>query len=153
MGERSTLEDMKSPGDPSIDALYKVRKGRVEFADVPELAFLVIDGRGAPEGEAFHNAIQALYSVSYGAHFAMRKATGDAPRVMALEALWWVEGGDAQATMERIAAGETSMGESDRDQWRWRAMIMQLAPIDAAVIEPAITEAKAKKDIASLSAL
>jgi len=153
MGERSTLEDMKSPGDPSIDALYKVRKGRVEFADVPELAFLVIDGRGAPEGEAFHNAIQALYSVSYGAHFALKKATGDAPRVMALEALWWVEGADAQATMERIAVGEARMDESDREQWHWEAMIMQLPPIDEAVVEAAILEAKAKKDIASLSAV
>jgi hypothetical protein len=45
------------------------------------------------------------------------------------------------------------MNESDRDTWRWRAMIMQLAPIDAARIDQAITEAKAKKDIASLSAL
>jgi len=45
------------------------------------------------------------------------------------------------------------MNESDRDQWHWRAMIVQLAPIDAAVIEAAIIEAKAKKDIASLSAV
>jgi hypothetical protein len=144
---------MKSTGDPLIDALYSVRKGKVELVDVPELGFLVIEGAGDPAGEAFHDATQALYSVSYGAHFAMKKATGDAPRVMALEALWWVEGADAQATMERIAAGETSMGESDRDQWRWRAMIMQPAPIDAAAIEQASTEAKAKKDMASLSSL
>jgi hypothetical protein len=144
---------MKSTGDPSIDALYTVRKGRVEFVDVPELAFLVIDGHGAPDGEAFHDAVQALYSVSYGAHFALKKATGDAPRVMALEALWWVEGADAQATMERIAAGEARMDESDREQWHWRAMIMQLAPIDEAVVEAAILGARAKKDIASLSAV
>ena len=144
---------MKSTGDPSIDALYKVPKGKVEFVDVPELGFLVIDGGGDPSGDAFHDAIQALYSVSYGAHFALKKTTGSAPRVMALEALWWVEGADAQATMERIAAGAASMDESDRDQWHWRAMITQLAPIDTAVIEQAIIEAKAKKDIASLSAV
>ena len=144
---------MKSTGDPSIDALYTVRKGTVEFVDVPELAFLVIDGRGAPDGGAFHDAIQALYSVSYGAHFALKKATGDAPRVMALEALWWVEGADAQATMERVAAGEASMDESDREQWHWRAMIMQLAPIDVSVVGAAILVAMAKKDIAVLSAL
>lgn len=144
---------MKSTGDPLIDALYSVRKGKVEYVDVPELGFLVIDGRGDPGGEAFNDAIQALYSVSYGAHFALRKATGEAPRVMALEGLWWVEGADAQATMERIAAGEASMQDSDRDQWHWRAMMMQLAPIDGAMIEQAITEAKAKKDIASPPAL
>jgi hypothetical protein len=144
---------MKSTGDPSIDALYKVRKSTVELVDVPELAFLVIDGEGAPEGEAFHDALQALFSVSYGAHFAVKKATGDAPRVMPLEALWWVEGADAQATMERIATGEANMDESDRDQWHWRAMIMQLAPIDAAVIDAAVIDATAKKDFASLSAV
>ena len=147
------LRAMKSTGDPLIDALYSVRKEKVEYVDVPELGFLVIDGGGDPGGEAFNDAIQALYSVSYGAHFALKKATGEAPRVMALEGLWWVEGADAQATMERIAAGEASMQDSDRDQWHWRAMMMQLAPIDGAMIEQAITEAKAKKDIASLSAL
>ena len=144
---------MKSTGDPVIDALYSVRKGTVELVDVPELGFLVIDGAGDPGAEAFADAIQALYSVSYGVHFALRKAAGDAPRVMALEALWWVQGADAQATMERIAAGEASMKDSDRDQWRWQAMILQLAPIDATMIASAITDAKAKKGIATLSAL
>jgi len=59
--------------------------------------------------------------------------------------------------MERIAAGEVSMTDPGRDQWHWRAMIMQLAPVDASTIEPAITEAKVKKgatgDTASLSAM
>jgi len=142
-----------STGDSRIDALYSTRKGKVDLVDVPECGFLVNDGEGDPSGEAFHDAIQALYSVSYGAHFALKKATGQAPRVMALEALWWVEGADAQATMERIAAGEAAMDESNRDQWHWRAMIMQLAPIDATVIQQAIVDARAKKDIASLSAL
>src|SRR5664279_2813027 len=128
---------MKSSGGPLIDALYTIRKGKVDLVDVPECGFLVIDGEGDPSGEAFQDAIQALYSVSYGAHFALKKATGQAPRVMALEALWWVEGADAQATMERIAAGEAGMQESRRDQWHWRAMIMQLAPIDATMIERA----------------
>lgn len=81
----------KSTGDPSIDALYTVGKGKVEFVEVPELGFVAIDGDGAPGDDAFSNALQALYSVSYTAHFAVKKATGEAPRVMALEALWWVE--------------------------------------------------------------
>lgn len=143
---------MKSTGDLMIDALYSVRKGKVELVDVPELGYLVIDGVGDPNGEAFDDAIQALYSVSYGVHFALKKATGAAPRVMALEALWWAQGADAAATMERIATGEASMRESARAEWRWTAMIMQLAPIDAALIGQAVIEAKAKKDIASLSA-
>jgi len=91
--------------------------------------------------------------VSYGAHFTLKRATGTAPRVMALEALWWVDGAEAQSIMERIAMGEGGMEESDRDLWRWRAMIMQLPPIDGAMIEQAIGEAKAKKEIAALDHL
>jgi hypothetical protein len=144
---------IKSTGDPAIDALYKVRAGKVDFVDVPELGFVVIDGAGAPGGDAFSSALQALYAVSYGAHFALKKASGEAPRVMALEALWWVEGADAQATMERIAMGAASMAESDRSQWHWRAMIMQLPPIDDRMIDQAITDANAKKDLAALDAV
>lgn len=142
-----------STGDPSVDALFKVRKGTVEFVDVPELGFVMIDGSGAPGGPAFTDALQALYSVSYGAHFSLKKATGAAPRVMPLEALWWVDGAEAQAIMERVASGEGSMDESDRDQWRWRAMIMQLPPIDQATIERAIGEAKSKKALVALDAV
>ncbi|MFI5041069.1 MAG: hypothetical protein ACHQNA_04350 [Acidimicrobiales bacterium] len=143
----------RTTGDPSIDALYKVRKGVVECVDVPELGFVMVDGDGAPGGAAFTDALQALYSVSYGAHFALKKAAGEAPRVMALEALWWVEGAEAQATMERIAAGKAGMEESDRDQWRWRAMIVQLPPIDERLVEQAVAEAGAKKDLAALDTL
>jgi hypothetical protein len=142
---------MKTTGDPAIDALYSVRKGTVAFVDVPELGFLVLEGRGDPEGAAFREAIQALYAVSYGAHFALKKATGEAPRVMGLEALWWVEGPEAEATMRRIASGEASMSESDRGQWHWQAMIMQPAPIDRAVVERAILATRAKQDTASLA--
>ena len=144
---------MKSTGDPAIDALYTVRKGTVAFVDVPEMGILLIDGQGDPEGAGFRDAIQALYAVSYSAHFALKKASGEAPRVMGLEALWWVEGEGAQVTMRRIAAGEASMSESDRGQWHWRAMIVQLAPIDAPVIERALIDVKAKKGIASLDAV
>jgi hypothetical protein len=140
-------------GDPLIDGLYVARRGTVEFVDVPELGFVAVDGEGPPGGDAFRNAIQALYSVSYGAHFALKKSSGAAPRVMPLEALWWVEGAAAQATMRRIAAGEASMVDSDRDQWRWRAMIVQLPPIGPALTEQAITDARTKKGIAALDVL
>ena len=131
---------MKSTGDPSIDALYTVGKGTVEFVDVPELGFVVIDGDGAPGGDAFSNALQALYSVSYTAHFAVKKATGETPRVMALEALWWVEGSDAQATMERFALGEAGMEESGSAHIRAGEAPHHLASTDRAdgVRQPAV---------------
>jgi len=143
----------KTTGDPQIDALYKVRKGRVEIIDVPELFYLQVEGRGAPEGDGFAEAMRALYAVSYGAHFAVKKAGGDAPRVMPLEAQWWAEGDDAQATMERIASGTAAMDESDRTAWCWRAMIVQLPPIDAEVIDAAIENARKSKPLDALDAL
>jgi hypothetical protein len=140
----------KTTGDPTLDALYTVRRGRVAFVDVPELGFVMIDGHGAPDDAAFTNAIHALYSVSYGAHFALKKATGEAPAVMALEAVWWVEGTKAQRTMESIATGAAGMETSDRSEWHWRAMIMQLPPIDDRMIEQAIVDARTKKDLVAL---
>ena len=141
---------MKTTGFPEVDALYKVRKGKVDLVDVPELGFAMVDGKGAPDDQAFADAIQALYSVSFGADFALKKAHREAPRVMALEALWWVEGPEAQEAMRRIAAGQASMGSSDRTDWRWRVMIAQLPPLEETIIDEAIIEAKAKKSIEAL---
>lgn len=129
----------KSTGIAELDALFTARKGRVDFVDVPELAFVSIDGVGAPDGEEFQAALKALYAVSYGAHFLVKKQTGAGPRVMPLEALWWVEG----VTEEQLAHPE-SFTESDRDTWRWRAMIGQLPPIDEAVVRRATERAGAK---------
>jgi len=137
-------------GPPEVDALYKVRKGVVEIVDVPELAFVMVDGAGAPDGHAFVDAIQALFSVSYGAHFACKKARGEAPRVMPLEALWWVEGPAAHETMQRVSMGQATMDESDRADWRWQAMVAQLPPLDDADIEEALRGAEAKKAIDAL---
>jgi hypothetical protein len=112
-----------------IEALYEARKGVVAFVDVPELAFVAVEGVGPPGEGEFTRALQALYRVSYGAHFALRKATGTAPRVMPLEALWWSNAG---------------LPPSDGEAMRWKMLIVQLPPLDEAIIDRAIAEAKAK---------
>ena len=113
-----------------LTELYKARRGQVEFVNVPELAYAVVPGEGDPNGDAFAAAIKALYSVSYGAHFLVRKATGASTKVMPLEALWWVDEGD--------------FAEAARTQWRWEAMIVQPDPIDADTIVEAVAQARAK---------
>ena len=134
----------------AIDGLYKPRRDTVEFVDVPQMAFVVVPGQGAPEGPAFAAAIQALYAVSYGVHFLVKKAIGEAPRVMPLEALWWVGDDDGQqALVEAVARGQGSMADTDRDRWRWQAMIMQPEPIDAALVAEAMAQARTK-DLAAL---
>jgi len=116
-----------------LESLYKVRRGVVEFVDVPELAFAVVVGRGEPEGSAFSEALQALFAVSYGAHFLVKKEAGVATRVMPLEALWWVPG----------VTGADAM-TAPKERWAWQAMIMQPAPIDASVVERAVDQAQEK---------
>ena len=83
------------------ESLLKVRKGAVDIVDVPEFGFVSVTGTGEPGGAEFTEAVQALYSVSYGAHFRLNKLTGQAPRVMPLEGLWWV---DDPAQQDIVAA-------------------------------------------------
>jgi hypothetical protein len=44
--------------DPAM--LYRVRRGAVDFVEVPELGFFVVDGSGAAEDGDFATALQAL---------------------------------------------------------------------------------------------
>ncbi len=61
------------------------------MVEVPELAFLMIDGHGDPNtAPEYADAVQALYAVAYTVRFALRRGpmAVDAP-VMPLEGLWW----------------------------------------------------------------
>lgn len=135
------------------DALYRVRKGRIDFVDVPDLGYLIVPGAGAPASTEFSDAVQALYTVSYGAHFLLRKRSGPSTRVMPLEALWWVDDADQLALVKAVAAGETTMATGDMTKWHWQAMIMQPDPIDADLLAEATAEARGKKTLAALNRL
>lgn len=134
----------------SFETLLRARKGAVEIVDIGEFGFAVVRGHGAPGGTDFTEALQALYSVSYGAHFLLKKERGEAPRVMPLEALWWVEGAGQQDILAAVALGQATMDETDRDRWQWQAMIMQPEPIDAEVIDRALAAARARKPLPGL---
>jgi hypothetical protein len=138
---------------PQVDSLYRVRKGAVEFVDVPELGYLMVDGTGAPGGTRFQAAVGALYTISYTAHFMVKKTRGDAPKVMPLEALWWVEDPRLQEIVKAAAAGKASITLSEPERWNWRAMIVQPSPLDAGLIKDAITQSQAKISPATLENL
>src|SRR5574342_1053443 len=122
---------------PPVESLYRVRKGKVDFIEVPTLGYLEVPGSGAPSGTEFSDAIQALYAVSYGAHFLLRKRGAQAPRVMPLEALWRIDDPDQLALIKAIAAGNTTMAKGDMSKWQWRAMIVQPEPVDADLLAEA----------------
>ena len=104
-----------------LDLLYQARRGVVEVVDVPDLAVLVVDGAGRPEGPEFTDAVETLFAVSYGVHFLVRRQRGDAPRVMPLEALWDPPGDGP---------------------WAWRALVVQPPPVDADVVAAALERAR-----------
>lgn len=128
----------------TVESLYRVHAGRVDFVDVPELGYVVVDGAGAPQASGFQEAMQALFSVSYGAHFLLRKEGLVPPRVLPLEAQWWVDDPEQQDIVMAVALGQATMQETDAGEWRWRAMIAQLEPIDEGVVERAVEAARAK---------
>ncbi len=120
----------------TVTDLYKPSSAEPSIIDVPELQFLMIDGTGDPNKPgSFQDAIQALYSLSYGAKFMLKKA-GIEFRVSPLEGLWGSAGG---------------FSPNKKMTWRWTAMIMQPAAVTPAVLEKVRAEAMRKKSLPALS--
>lgn len=122
-----------APPAPPTASLYRGRAGSVDVVDVPELGYLMIDGQGSPSDGSFAEGIQTLMPVVYGAHFAVKQASGAQTRVMPPEAVFWVDGDEPWA-----------IGPVPQDQWRWTLMVMQPDPIDEEVVAAAVERARGK---------
>jgi hypothetical protein len=120
--------------------LYKPSAKAVSLIEVPEMSFIMVEGKGAPESAQYQNAIQALYSVAYTLKFARKKGDGPDFSVMALEGLWWA---DDYAAFQ----AETQ----DRNAWQWTMMIMQPDFITRDEFKAAIKTAGEKKELADLN--
>lgn len=110
----------RPPGDPVL-------------VEVPELRFLMLDGRGDPNhSEQYRAAVEALCAVSYAVKFAVKRGgIGLDYKVMPLEALWWSDP-IQDFSVER------------KDQWLWTMMIMQPRFVPAPVVEQAAAEVSNK---------
>jgi hypothetical protein len=90
------------------------------IVDVPEMLFLMVDGKGQPEsGPAEHDnefqaAFGALYGIVYSIKFSDKKGSAPAGfkkfKVSPPEGLWWMEGGKGFDT-------------SKPNDWRWTLML------------------------------
>jgi len=95
--------------------LYQVNKAEYATPRKPLLLriakadYLGILGRGTPGGEAFQQAIAALYSVAFTIKMASKFADRDYG-VSKLEGLWWVDSGHAFLT-------------EPKNKWLWRLLI------------------------------
>ena len=75
----------------SLDA-YRAEQGEFRIVEVPDLQYLMIDGRGDPNtSPAFAEAVASLYPVAYKLKFASKRDLGRDYVVPPLEGLWWAE--------------------------------------------------------------
>ncbi len=93
--------------------LFTFPPGRIVEVDVPNLPFLMIDGKGDPATEReFAESVQALYTLSYTLKFQLKKANIADYVVPPLQGLWWSD------DMGDFLSGK-------RSNWKWTLMIMQ----------------------------
>jgi hypothetical protein len=125
---------------PDLKALYNPPAGKPVLVEVPEMAFLMVDGAGDPNTvDAYREALEALFSVSYTIKFAVKKSRGFDFHVSPLESLWWSDGGD--------------LLETDKSAWKWTAMMRQPDEVTAEEVAAAIEAAGRKKPLPALSRL
>ena len=119
--------------------LYKPSAKKVEFVDVPEMNFLMIDGKGNPNtSKEFSNAVEALFSLSYTIKFMIKKGEKQIDYgVLPLEGLWWAD------DMNKFST-------ENKDEWKWTVMIMQPEFITESIVKEAIQKVKVKKDLPAL---
>ena len=120
--------------------LYQRSAENVVEIDVPAMAYMMIDGEGDPNSsKAYSDAIEALFTVSYGVKFMFKKGpTAVDYGAMPLEGLWWAD------DMSKFSAG-------DKSGWKWTMMIMQPAFVTRDIIDRAIADVSRKKNLAALA--
>lgn len=122
--------------------LYHASATRIAEVEVPAFSFLMIDGEGDPNTTpAYAHAVEALFSVSYTAKFALKKSSLAIDyAVMPLEGLWW--------------ADDWSVFQSnDRARWKWTMMILQPDFLPVEFIHASIEKLGKTKDLPSLPKL
>jgi hypothetical protein len=130
---------MKVDVKKELKSLYGASLKTIDIVDVPEMNFLMVDGKGNPNtAQEYKDAVEALYALSYAVKFMVKKGeTGIDYGVMPLEGLWWAD------DMNDFIAG-------NKDRWKWTSMIMQPKYVSGDLINQAIVEVSRKKNLVSL---
>lgn len=109
-------------------------KRKPERVFVPEINFLMVDGKGDPDGVEYQEAVQALYTIAYTIKMSKMgetRLTGYSDYVVPpLEGLWWSEG---------------MFDLEDRDAWLWTSLLRQPDFVTEEVLQWAKMQAKKKK--------
>lgn len=116
--------------------LYRPRKGKIVEVEVPPLRYLMIDGQGDPNtSQAYADAVEALFSVSYTAKFMVKKGPQEIDySVMPLEGLWWAD-------------DMSTFNVEDKASWKWTMLMMQPDFIPEEVVMDAVEQVREKKQL------
>lgn len=120
--------------------LYKPSAKDFTEVDIPDFAFLMIDGEGDPNtSESYAQALEALYALSYAAKFASKQSLDRDYVVAPLEGLWHSD------RME-------SFVDRSKSEWKWTMMIRQPDWLDQGMVDDARAKSE-KKGLASLASV
>lgn len=114
----------------TMKEFYAPKSLEFELANVPEMSFLMIDGKGTPGSSAeYIETLETLYPVAYKTKFISKKALDKDYVVPSLEGLWWAE--DMSYYTHNL----------DKSKWLWTMMIMQPDWITDDIIDDAKQQA------------
>jgi len=119
--------------------LYKPTAKKVEIVNVPKMNYLLVDGVGEPGNQAFQDAIEALFGLSYTLKFMIKKSELQIDYgVLPLEGLWWAD------DMSQFSV-------DNKADWKWTLMIMQPEYITKKRVHQASNQLEQKKNPTALS--
>ncbi len=119
--------------------LYKPSAKAPSIVEVPDMNFIMIDGKGDPNSsQEYADALATLYPLAFTLKFKLKKEGVADYTVMPLEGLWWIE-------------GKGSFYDSVKDDWSWTSMIMQPSPVTPEAVAEAIEEVREKNNPQALS--
>lgn len=122
-----------------LKQFYASKVGQPVVVDIPEMNFIMIDGKGDPNNnQEYMDAIQTLYPVAYTIKFTSKLKNGNDFTVMPLESLWWTE------DMSKFSA-------ANKDDWQWTAMIMQPEVVTEDLFDEAMRRVAETKSPPALS--
>ncbi len=115
----------------TLKELYQPTHKELVLVNVPKMNFVMIDGEGSPDSKELARSVQWLFSVIYPIKFIAKKKMGKDFVAPPLEGLWWAD------DMNDFVKG-------NRDNWKWRMMIVFADWVDNEMFEEGVAKAKKK---------
>ena len=110
----------------ALPALYAPRSREPHVVEVPEQLFLTVDGHGDPNTSPdYHEAVRALFTLSYAVRAVAKAELGRVHVVGPLEGLWSAD--DPRVFTERT-----------KSAWDWTMAISQPPYVTAELVQAAV---------------